>query len=130
MGAVLLLNSVYAQKKVTIPEDTLIAFMQRGKIVDCKEDQISDGLFSKTITIEPRDKPFVSIYITSSLYTKSLYAFGFYEVDFVWLDDGCDGKNLYEEDLENVRYLKAYIDILIRETPFMKYSGEYPNTDY
>ncbi len=130
MGAVLLLSSVYAQKEVNIPEDSVIAFIQRGKIVDCKEDQISEGLFSKTITIEPRDQPFVSIYITSSSYTKSLYAFGFYEVDFVWLDDGCEGKNLYEEDLEKVKYLKAYMDSLIKETPFMDYSGEYPNTDY
>ncbi len=113
-----------------VKEEYLVSLLKECKLVYCDRDTIGDMLFIKKMEVEFFDTTmFFAAYLSSSPFTKTLYEYGMYECDFIQIDDGGYGVDLDEKALKNLPYFKAVLDALIRQTPFVQYTGNCPGTD-
>jgi len=103
-------------------EEYLINIFLQGQIIYVQYDHIENDVFLKKMEIQFVDTSlFFAGYISSSFCTKPKCDMGIYEVDFVQIDDGGDGWDLYSKDLEQFPLLKKTLDILLREMYIIEY---------
>lgn len=134
---VVMLCSVRAQNvtdmesvPVELQEEYIANLFTECKLVYCDFDSLGNGMYTKKMEVEFFDTTFFfAAYLESSSFTKNLYEKGAYECTFIQMDDGGNGLEFDNVDLDELRYLKSVVNAIMRQTPRVQYTGNCPGTD-
>jgi len=111
-------------------DEYLGGLFKECKLIYCESDSIGAMTFTKEMEVFFFDTThFFAARIHSSPFTKNTYAFNIYECDSAYFDDGGDGLYFNAKTLKGHPYLKAILDAAIRDTPFVKYIGEWSDPE-